>query len=92
MADWTCDYDGMRVPHGKQCPSCELYNAAVAAQRAAAADIATERNPKAESAWLNEHGIFAFVDGATVQLGTPEEAAPFVALTTAARGVYGGGK
>jgi hypothetical protein len=69
------------------CSSCELYNTAVAAQKAAAHDLATRRYPDAKDAWLNEHGVFARVDGIAIQLGSPEEAAPFVALTAAARRV-----
>ena len=66
------------------CPSCELYNAAVAALKAAAGSIARNRQPKAKDAWLNEYGVFAWVDGVVMQLGAPEEAAPFNALTGAA--------
>jgi hypothetical protein len=88
MADWTCGYDGTSVPEGKQCPSCELYNAAVVAQQAAAADLATERNADAKDAWLNEHGVFAFVGGVATQLGSADEARPFAALTAGARDVY----
>ncbi len=69
------------------CPSCELYNAAVAGMKAAADSIARSRRPTAKDAWLNEYGIFARVDGVTMQLGTPAESAPFVALTGAARQV-----
>lgn len=49
--------------------------------------LATSRRPEATGAWLNQFGIFAWVDGVVRQLGTKAEAAPFVALTTAARDV-----
>jgi hypothetical protein len=68
----------------RHCPSCELYNAAVAGLKAAADSIARNRQPKAKDAWLNEYGVFAWVDGVVMQLGSPEETAPFVALTKAA--------
>ena len=71
----------------RHCPSCELYNAAVAGQKAAADSIARSRQPKAKDAWLNEYGVFAWVGGVVLQLGAPEEAAPFVALTRAANRV-----
>jgi hypothetical protein len=76
------------------CPSCDLYDAAVAAQRAAAEWIARSKNPRAERAWLNQYGVFAFVDGVAAQLASAEEAAPFAALTTQARQVrvFGFGK
>lgn len=88
-----CDFCGtpLREPSEARrvdrCPSCELYNAAVDAQQAAAKSIAEDRYPKAERAWLNSHGIYAFVDGKAIEVGTAEEAAPFAALTTAARKV-----
>ena len=72
---------------GRDCPSCELYNAAVEAQQAAAHAIARNRAPKAARAWLNEYGVWAFVDSVATQLGTPEEAAPFAQLTANARKV-----
>jgi len=78
-----------RIPGERRevCSSCELYNTAVAAQKAAANDLATRRYSGAEDAWLNEYGIFARVDGKAIRVGSPEEAAPFVALTEAARRV-----
>lgn len=69
------------------CPSCELYNAAVHAQQAAADHIAKSFHRKATGAWLNEHGAFADIKGIKRQVGSPEQAAPFVALTGAARRV-----
>ncbi len=69
-----------------ECPSCDLYSAAVAAQQAAAQHIAKRRFPKAEGAILNEYGgVLAWVDGKFIQVGTIEEAMPFVALTRAVR-------
>lgn len=74
---------------GGSCPACFLYNGAVAAQKAAATEIALQRNQTARDAWLNEYGIFARVDTeagpVTIQLGSEEEAAPFVYLTGAIR-------
>lgn len=67
------------------CPSCELYNAAVDAQRRAATAIAKSRRPTATDAWINPHGVFAWVGGIAMQVGTAEEAAPFAELTTRAR-------
>lgn len=69
----------------RRCDSCNLYNAAVAAQRAAASAIAKAIQPDARGAYLNEYGVFAWVGDRLMQLGTPEQAAPFASLTTAAR-------
>lgn len=69
------------------CASCAIYNAAVAAEHAAAESIARERYPGAERAWLNRHGVFAFVDNICTRVGSAEEAAVFVGLTTRARAV-----
>ena len=82
--EWTCGC-GKRMSQCELCPSCVLYNAAVAAQKAAADSVAREQNPNAKDAWLNEHGIFAFVDGVATQVADARAAAPFVALTAAAR-------
>lgn len=85
-----CGYEMVRERKGSRClvcRSCEAYNAAVAAQQSAATAFAKARRPEAEGAWLNEYGIGAFVDGVAMFLGTAEEAAPFVALTSAARDV-----
>lgn len=55
---------------------------------AAAARIAEDRHPgRAERAWLNRYGVFAFVDGIAIQIGSAKEAAPFCKLTTWARKV-----
>jgi phage FluMu protein Com len=60
-----------------RCPGCELYNAAVSAQQAAAESLAKVRGkPGYGRAWLNEYGIFA-----DEQIGSAEEAAPFAELT-----------
>ncbi|HEX6053723.1 MAG TPA: hypothetical protein VFZ21_30850 [Gemmatimonadaceae bacterium] len=77
-----CEYDGHEHDAEKECPSCQLYSAAVAAQGAAAQSLAVARgaDPGART-WLNEYGIFGQVDGSYVEVGTREEAAPFVALT-----------
>jgi len=93
-----CNTDMIPLPVKKgrrpwyECPSCTLYNAAVAAQKAAAACIAKAFDPTATDAWLNEYGVFAWINspaGHRVcdQVGTKEEAAPFVALTGGARKV-----
>lgn len=88
-----CDFCGttLREPSrprvDDKCPSCELYNGAVAAQQAAAKSISEDRFPGSERPWLNQYGIFAFLNGRTIEVGTAEEAAPFAALTTAARKV-----
>lgn len=70
---------------GMRCRSCELYNAAVNAQQAAARTIAETRHPGAKDAFLNSHGIMAWVGGVCRQVGTAEEAAPFARLTSEAR-------
>ena len=36
---------------------------------------------------MNEYGVFAWLRGKAVQIASPEIAAPFVALTSAARAV-----
>jgi hypothetical protein len=99
-----CEYDNTHMVEVKvgrrlmlECPSCNLYNAAVHAQKAAAEHIAKTADSTATGAWLNEYGVFAWVDckdsghpdvkRVCTQLGTPEEAAPFAALTGAARQV-----
>jgi hypothetical protein len=70
------------------CDSCDLYNAAVAAQKAAAQHIATAFDRRAKNAWLNEFGVFAQIgELMAVQVGTPEQAAPFFELTGEARRV-----
>lgn len=84
--DWQCDC-GRRVSGRDTCPSCDLYNAAVHAQKAAAQRIAKDFDHRARDAWLNEHGVFAWIGASTAQVGTREQAAPFVALTGAARRV-----
>ena len=82
-----CDFCGTDLIDNR-CPSCDLYNAAVSAIQAAAQRIVRNRggDPK-EPCWVNEYGIFGWRDGKCVQMGTPEEAAPFEALTSAARKV-----
>lgn len=82
-----CEYDGTELTPRERCPSCELYNAGVMAQQAAAAHIAMSYHLRAKDAWLNDHGVFAWIDGVTVQVGTPEQAAPFIDVTRAARRV-----
>lgn len=71
-----------------RCPSCELYNAAVAAQQAAAASLAEAHGVRGRT-WLNQYGIFVQPDGVepTVTLGTALDARPFAELTTLARAV-----
>ena len=89
----NCGYELVRDPYARSrrlrlvCRSCQTYYAAVAAQQAAAVALATTRRESATGAWLNEHGVFAWVDGIVMQLGTKAEAAPFVALTSIARDV-----
>jgi cytochrome c peroxidase len=75
------------VNYSNACPSCELYNVAVDAQRLAAQRIATQKRRGAKDAWLNKTGVYAYVNGTAFQVGSAEEAAPFVALTAAARAV-----
>jgi len=82
-----CEMCNCELNSSDECPSCNLYNAAVRAQQAAAKQIAEDFNPRADRAWLNEHGVFAYLDGVTVQPGTPAMAAPFVALTAVVRTV-----
>lgn len=82
----VCDCGRSYLRNGT-CPSCELYNAAVMAQQTAANHIAKAYHLSATGAWLNEHGVFADIKGIKRQVGTPEQAAPFVALTSAARRV-----
>jgi hypothetical protein len=66
------------------CPACELYNAAVAAQGAAARQLASDRFPRSERAWLNEFGVFAFLNGHSIEVASAAEAKPFAALTSEA--------
>ena len=82
-----CDFCGSPVISNGECPSCLAYNAAVAAQKVAAMEIARAFNARAQRAWLNEHGVFAWVRGKAVQVALADIAAPFVALTGAARKV-----
>lgn len=89
-----CEYCGTEL-RKKRCPSCELYNAAVSAQQAAAKSLA-EASGIAGHAWVNEYGIFVQPDdgSGTKVLATPEAAKPFAELTTLARRVRfsGGGE
>ena len=82
-----CEHDGTALSKGERCPSCTLYNAAVTAINAAAQEIASSYDRTARDAWMNDHGIFAWIGGVTAMVGTPEQAAPFCALTSAARKV-----
>ncbi len=82
-----CDYDGMPLSKGERCPSCALYNAAITAVNAAAAEIATTYDRTARDAWMNGHGVFAWVGESTALVGSPEQAAPFMALLDATRAV-----
>jgi hypothetical protein len=86
----TCEC-GSGLPvltHSRFCVSCEAYNAAVKAVRAAAECFASTRCREhvAGGAWINEHGCFAASETMIgIQVASPEEVAPFVALTGAAR-------
>jgi hypothetical protein len=85
----TCEFCGHPLRDHRSCPSCELYNAAVEAQQAAAHSLAMPRSkckPR-DRAWLNEFGAFVQTD-TTVQVATAEEVAPFAQLTTRAREVF----
>lgn len=64
------------------CAGCQVYNAAVAAQWAAARRLAKDRcSGEVTHAWVNEYGFFATVDGTTEQIGSAEEAKAFDELT-----------
>jgi hypothetical protein len=81
--EFICENDGATRTR-KLCRSCALYNAAVAGAETAAQRFAESVDPRAKRAWVNQYGIFAYVDGVSVQLGSAEEAAPFDQLTTSA--------
>lgn len=85
MADRVCWCGSALEDDREHCPSCELYNAAVAAQRAAAQSIAEARFPGAKDAFLNVHGVMAWVGGVCMEVGSASEAAPFAKLTGAVR-------
>lgn len=78
----NCGYELRETDKG--CAACELYNAAVEAQEAAAASLARDRanGRKIGRTWVNEYGFFAAYDGVHDQIGTVAEAAPFAELTT----------
>ena len=78
---------GSKVATGNRCPSCVLYNAAVEAQKAAASYLAKEFHPRASRAWMNEHGVFAWLNGHTMQVAGPKVSAPFERAITASRRV-----
>lgn len=79
---FPCDHCHNKARTRERCVCCERYNAAVAAQGAAALSIAQSRmKGKVDRAWLNEHGIFAEQNGRIRQIGTAEEAEPFHELT-----------
>lgn len=82
-----CDFCNCYVIPNGECPSCLAYNAAVAAQKTAASAIAKAFDYRATDAWLNECGVFARLRGKVVQIASADIAAPFVALTGAARAV-----
>jgi hypothetical protein len=84
-----CSNCNTELRHIDGCPRCLLYNAAVAATRAAAAVIARGRYSKAEDAYMNEYGVLAWVDGVCDFVGGPWETAPFMALIKAALAVDG---
>ena len=85
-----CDCgSGMPVlTHSRLRYSCEAYNAAVAAQGAAAEAFAKTRcrGHVPGRAWLNKFGAFAD-DGKrrSIQVASPDEVKPFVELTHLAR-------
>jgi hypothetical protein len=88
-----CEYCGCetRSPwkHGTGCASCDLYNAAIAAQKAAAECMARDAGADPDGrAWLNEYGVFAVIKGVHTMIAPPSHAAPFVALKQAAHGVF----
>jgi hypothetical protein len=85
MSTTRCDF--CNSPMRGECPSCLAYNASVAAQQAAAKEIALAYDANAKDAYLNQYGVFARVKGIMRQVGSKEIAAPFVALTGAAREV-----
>lgn len=81
----NCGGELTKVARHFECmKACALYNAGVAAQGAAAKDIALQRFPGSTDAYLNEYGIWARVAEVMTMVGLPEEAAPFVELTSAA--------
>lgn len=83
----SCIHCGERLAGGAYCRGCALYNAAVDAQRAAAESFARAIDHRAKDAWLNEYGIFAWVDGVVHEFAGSTEVAPFAALTSAALAV-----
>jgi hypothetical protein len=74
----------------KRCPRCDLYNAACVAASAAAEYIAKRRHGKKhiEAPWLNVYGIYAYVDGINLQVGSADEAKPFCDCIDAASRVH----
>lgn len=76
------------LTHSRFCCACEAYNAAVAAQKAAAESFAKARcmGHVPGGAWLNKFGAFAD-DGKQrgIQVASAQEAKPFVELTESAR-------
>lgn len=67
----------------EDCPRCVLCSAGISAVHAAALYLGKQLDPKCERAHMNEYGIFADVNGAYGQIGTPEMAAPFMELHNA---------
>jgi hypothetical protein len=82
-----CNACGSPMRPRKPCPSCTMYNAAVSASMTAARSLARVFDWRSENAWLNEHGVFAWVSDKAVQVAGPEVSAPFVALFEEVRGV-----
>lgn len=80
-----CETHGRETNAHGFCRVCVAYNAAVEAQHAAAEEFALGHLGRSSQPWLNEFGAFARdADGVVVQIATPAEVAPFVALTQAA--------
>ena len=84
-----CEHCGRTERPDGSCAACELHQAAVLGVEVAVKKLALSRNPRVNgSAWVNRYGIFALVDGVTVQIGSSEEAAPFMEFIARAGSVH----
>jgi hypothetical protein len=76
------------LTHSRVCQSCEAYNAAVCAVRAAAESLAKARckDHVYGNAWLNKYGCFATSEEfCGIQVASADEVKPFDALWRLAR-------
>lgn len=84
----TCGSGLYVLTHSRMCQSCEAYNAAVCAVKAAAESLAKARcrDHIPGRAWINEHGCFASSEEFVgIQVASADEVKVFCQLSHLAR-------